>query len=108
MENRASQGQGAVKPFAHKSVFHITLEWAVIFATIFVSHRLGNPLLYIPAIILIGSRQHALLLLMHEATHWRLFNDKRLNDWACEAFVTWPVLTSLVPSATLTYSTTRT
>lgn len=78
-----------------RSVFHITLEWAVIFATIFVSHRLGNPLLYIPAIILIGSRQHALLLLMHEATHWRLFNDKRLNDWACEAFATWPVLTSL-------------
>jgi fatty acid desaturase len=78
-----------------RSIFHIALEWTIVFATISVSHRIGNPLVYILAIILIGSRQHAFLLLMHEATHWRLFNNRWLNDWVCEALVTWPVLASL-------------
>ncbi|MGH7931839.1 MAG: fatty acid desaturase family protein [Candidatus Binataceae bacterium] len=78
-----------------RSAFHVALEWIIIFAAIFVSHRISNPLAYIAAIILIGSRQHALLLLMHEAAHRRLFNSKRLNDWICEVLVTWPVLVSL-------------
>jgi len=77
------------------SVFQIAMEWTIIFLTIFVSHRLHNPLIYVFAIIVIGSRQHALLLLMHEATHWRLFNNRRINDWVCEALVTWPALSSL-------------
>jgi fatty acid desaturase len=78
-----------------RSIFHLALEWSIIFSAIFVSHRLHNPLLYIVAIIIIGSRQHALLLLMHEATHWRLFDDRRLNDWVCETLATWPTLVSL-------------
>jgi fatty acid desaturase len=78
-----------------RSVCHIVLEWMIIVATIFVSHRLGNPLAYVVAVVLIGSRQHAFLLLMHEATHGRLFNNRGLNDWVCELFVTWPVLSSL-------------
>jgi len=78
-----------------RSVLRIATEWAIIFATIFISHRIGNPLVYVLAVILIGSRQHVMVLLMHEATHWRLFNTKRLNDWVCEPLVTWPVLASL-------------
>lgn len=78
-----------------RTIFHLALEWSIIFTTIFVSHRLHNPLIYIAAIIIIGSRQHALLLMMHEATHWRLFDDKRMNDWACETLATWPTLVSL-------------
>ncbi len=77
------------------SILHIALEWTIVFAAIFASRRIGGPIAYILAIILIGSRQHAFLLLMHEATHWRMFNNKRLNDWVCEAFVTWPVMVSL-------------
>lgn len=76
-------------------VLHIATEWAVMIAAILISHRLANPVVYILAIIIIGARQHALLMLMHEATHWRLFNHKLLNDWVCEALVTWPVLTAL-------------
>jgi fatty acid desaturase len=78
-----------------RSALHIAMDWAIVFATIVISHRLANPVVYIVALLIIGSRQHALLLLMHEATHWRLFNNKRLNDFVCEAVLTWPVLTSM-------------
>jgi fatty acid desaturase len=78
-----------------RSLIRIAIEWAIILTTIVISHRLANPFVYILAILIIGSRQHALLLLMHEAAHWRLFNHKHLNDWVCEPLVTWPVLTAL-------------
>jgi len=91
--------QGKVRELSRlspvRSVVRIAAEWTIIFATISISHRLRNPLVYILAVILIGSRQHVMVLLMHEATHWRLFNTKRLNDWICEPLVTWPVLASL-------------
>jgi fatty acid desaturase len=82
-----------LSPF--RAILRIIIEWAIIFATITISHRLANPFVYIAAVIIIGSRQHALLLLMHEATHWRMFNRKWLSDLVCEPFVTWPVLTAL-------------
>lgn len=82
-----------------RAVFHIALEWTIVFATIYLSRRVANPILEIPAyllaVVIIGSRQHALLLMMHEATHWRMFERKWLNDLVCEPFVTWPVLVSL-------------
>ncbi len=82
-----------------RAVFHIAMEWTIIFATIHLSRHVANPFLAIPAyllaVVIIGSRQHALLLMMHEATHWRMFDRKWLNDLVCEPFVTWPVLVSL-------------
>jgi fatty acid desaturase len=78
-----------------RALARIAIEWSMIITTILIAHRLANPFLYVIAVIVIGARQHALLLLMHEATHWRMFNHKDLNDWVCEPLVTWPVLTSL-------------
>lgn len=34
----------------------------------------------VPAVILIASQQHAMFVLAHEAAHYRLFSDRRLND----------------------------
>lgn len=56
------------------------LDWCVIalaFAAIGVTH---NPWLVIPAILIIGNRQHALALLGHDGTHFTICHDKRLND----------------------------
>jgi fatty acid desaturase len=34
----------------------------------------------IPAVVLIGTQQHALFVLAHDAAHYRLFESRRLND----------------------------
>jgi fatty acid desaturase len=39
-----------------------------------------TPLVVVPAVVLIASQQHAMFVLAHEAAHYRLFANRRLND----------------------------
>ena len=67
----------------------------VIAAAIAVSQWASNPLVYILAVIVIGGRQHAFGALMHEFAHYRFIDNKALSDWACDLFVSWPILASV-------------
>jgi fatty acid desaturase len=80
----------AVNPWI--ASYHIGLEWALIAATIFLCQRYWHPMLYIFAVAFIGSRQHALLVLMHDGVHYRLLKNRRLNDWISEVVLAWPHL----------------
>src|SRR5437868_10592281 len=44
-----------------------------------------NPLVLLPAITVIGSRQHALFVIAHEAAHYLLYERRWLNDLAGRA-----------------------
>jgi hypothetical protein len=46
-------------------------EWVAIAAAIAVCSFFWHPALYLAAVVLIGSRQHALLILGHDASHYR-------------------------------------
>ena len=39
-----------------------------------------NPLALIPAILVIGSRQHALFIIAHDSAHYLLFQNRKIND----------------------------
>ncbi|WP_373354850.1 fatty acid desaturase family protein [Pseudoroseicyclus sp. CXY001] len=54
-----------------------------------------NPLTFLLAVILIGSRQLGLAILMHEAAHMALFRSRRLNEWAGEWLCGRPILADL-------------
>lgn len=58
-------------------VFHV---WAVIAASITLG--IVYPLLIPLCILIIGSRQHGIAILMHDAAHSALFKNRRLNDFA--------------------------
>jgi len=73
---------------------HVGVEWGLIVATIYLCQRFWNPILYIFAVAFIGSRQHALLVLMHDGVHYRLLRNRRLNDWMSEVLLAWPHLVS--------------
>ena len=47
-----------------------------------------NPLVVVPAVILIGTRQHALFVIAHDAAHYLLFENIKLNDWVGRACAT--------------------
>lgn len=74
---------------------HVAAEWGLIAVTIWLCQRFFNPMLYVFAVALIGSRQHALLVLMHDGTHYRLLGNRRLNDWLAEVILAWPHLISV-------------
>ena len=53
--------------------------WAVIGAAIFVGARW--PVTIPLAIVVIGTRQLGLFVLMHDGAHALLHRDRRVNDW---------------------------
>ena len=73
---------------------HVGAEWGLIVATIYICQRFWHPMLYVFAVAFIASRQHALLVLMHDGVHYRLFRNRRLNDWMSEVILAWPHLVS--------------
>ncbi len=69
---------------------HVGAEWGLIVATIYICQRFWHPMLYVFAAAFIASRQHALLVLMHDGVHYRLLRNRRLNDWMSEVMLAWP------------------
>lgn len=54
-----------------------------------------NPVTYFLAVVWIGSRLHALAILMHEAAHYRLFKNRKINEFIGEVFCAWPITITL-------------
>ncbi len=59
------------------SVLQEVLVLSVLVAT---ALTFWTPVVVIPCVILIGTRQHALFILAHDAAHYRLFESRWLND----------------------------
>src|SRR5262245_61756029 len=61
-------------------VLSIAWTWAVIAGTFAALAVWPHPLTFVAAVILLGGRQLALAVLMHEAAHGTLFRTKYLNE----------------------------
>lgn len=69
--------------------------WAVIIAALALFSVWPNILTFVLAIMLIGSRQLGLAILMHEAAHMALFKTRALNEFAGEWLCGRPILADL-------------
>lgn len=76
----------AIKPISRRSDLWgawLTLHvWGVVFAAWALAIVWTNPLTILFAILLVGSRQHGMAILMHDAAHGVLFKTKSLNEFA--------------------------
>ncbi|MBX3039606.1 MAG: fatty acid desaturase family protein [Bdellovibrionaceae bacterium] len=77
--------------FAKQFAFILT-DWLVIFGAAFLSQQFFNPLSYLAAVLIIATRQHALLILMHDGSHFRLSNNRLLNDLTSDFLTAFPFL----------------
>ncbi len=69
--------------------------WGVIALAVTLFALWSNPLTFVLAVVLIGSRQLGLAILMHEAAHNALFKTRRWNDFAGEWLCGRPILAEL-------------
>ena len=69
--------------------------WVVVVAALAIFSIWPNAITFMLAVILIGSRQLGLAILMHEAAHSALFRTRLLNDWVGEWFCGRPILADL-------------
>lgn len=56
--------------------------WGLIFGAMALFVWWPNPLTFVLAVMVIGTRQLGMAILMHDAAHGLLFDNRRLNDWA--------------------------
>jgi fatty acid desaturase len=77
---------------------YIILDYLWILASVIVALQvhltpeLYIPLVYLPLLVIIGSRMRGLENLSHEASHGLLFSNRKLNDWVGSLFCASPVL----------------
>ena len=60
------------------------LEYSLIAAAVVISQTWWNPIIYVLAVIVIGSRINGLGGLMHDAAHYRAYSNRSLNDFVGE------------------------
>ena len=80
-----------------RSFGHILLEWLLMVSAAIACWQVMHwnwyaavPV-YFLTILFIGSRQHALAILMHEGAHYRLMKNRLANDFFTELFTAWPM-----------------
>lgn len=89
LPNTVLRELSAISPL--RSLVAIAGEWAAIVLAIVLYDRVLHPLLLPLVIMWIGARQHALLVLMHEGTHYLLFKNRTLNMVVSELVLGWPL-----------------
>ncbi|PHN48912.1 fatty acid desaturase family protein [Pseudomonas amygdali] len=77
-----------------RQALQIGVQWAVIVAAITLAEISDSTLVCLIAVVVIATRQHALLVLMHDAAHLLISRDKRRNDLISNVFLTFPLTLS--------------
>jgi fatty acid desaturase len=70
-------------------------EWLSIAVAIALCTLFWHPLLYVIAVMLIGARQHALIIMGHDASHYRYLPKRWQNELIANLFLMWPVFASV-------------
>ena len=75
-----------------KGASAILFDWSIIVLAITFSIWMSNPVVYLFTVAIIAARQHALLIIMHDASHYRLFSNKKVNTTISNLFLAYPML----------------
>ena len=78
-----------------KALIATAQEWASIAAAVAICSYYSHPALYLIAVLFIGARQHALLILGHDASHYRYLRTRWQNDLFGNLFLMWPTFASV-------------
>ncbi len=80
-----------------RSWLSIALNWAIVFGALAWVAVSPGVISVLGALVLIGGRQLGFAVLMHEASHQTLFNNRRLNDFAGNWLCAFPIWSDLRP-----------
>jgi len=76
-----------------RSLFALSLDWMMIIASFLIAIR--GPAIFWPlCALIIATRQHALLVLLHEQVHFHFIKNKYLGEWITDLFCGFPLLVS--------------
>ena len=70
-------------------------EWVSIAGAIAFCILFWHPAVYVLAVMFIGARQHALIIMGHDASHYRYLPKRWQNELVSNFFLMWPVFASV-------------
>ncbi|MGI4861654.1 MAG: fatty acid desaturase family protein [Janthinobacterium lividum] len=82
------------KPAQLRCALQIGMQWLIVAAAIAVAQAAGSVVVTVIALVVIATRQHALLVLMHDAAHYLITRNKRRNDLYANVLLTFPLTIS--------------
>jgi len=74
-----------------RGAFTIALDWGMIAAAFALVAWSANPFTIVFALVVIGTRQLGLAVVMHEGSHHTMFCNRKLNDWASNWLAAYPI-----------------
>ncbi len=74
-----------------RGAWEIAKTWGMIALTFALVARFPNPFTIILALFVLGGRQLACAIIMHDASHRALFKTKQLNDWVGNWLGAYPI-----------------
>lgn len=74
-----------------KNVVSIVSNWSQIVIAIALFYIFPHWAIFLMALIVIGSRQFALAVLVHEGAHNLLFSNQKINDWVSQWLCAYPI-----------------
>jgi fatty acid desaturase len=74
---------------------YLALDWFVVAAIVFFTEKYFSPALYIFAVLLIATRQHAIAVLSHDGSHYRLSADRKRNTVLVNLLSAYPLFFQL-------------
>lgn len=74
-----------------RAVSAIAAEWAGVIAALLAYSLWPSWWLWALLVPWVGARQAAMAVLVHDAVHFRLFRDRRVNDLVAKVFCAWPI-----------------
>lgn len=80
-----------------RSWLTVAENWGLVFASMALVAWWPNLLTVLVALFVIGARQLGLAVLMHDASHYSLFSNKKVNDWVGNWLGAYPVWGDLRP-----------
>ena len=79
------------------NLFSLIGNWLQIAVAMYVFYLFPSFMTFFFSVIIIGSRQFALAVLMHEAAHNLLFKNKEVNDFISQWFCAYPIFQDTNP-----------
>lgn len=79
-----------------RGVWCVAHAWLVVFGCMALFAYFPNPIVFVVCVVLVGARQLGLAILMHDAAHGVLTNNRALNEFLGQYVCAWPVFSDLI------------
>jgi len=78
-----------------QAAFAVVRHWLWIIGALFLVHVFPNPVTIVMALFILGGKQLACAILMHDASHQSVFKNTKLNNWIGQYLGAFPIFQNL-------------